>query len=98
MSRIRKAKRAAKKPAVLAGPGTALLSNSPPPPTAGRAFSQCLAAISLLEVACRSLDCQEIEAEQAVLRCASRAVWDAHDYLFSLQKDTDDKNGGGGTP
>lgn len=85
MSRARKAKRAAKKPAA----APALLSNPPPPATAGRAFSQCLAAINLIEVTCRSLDHQEIGAEQAALRCAQQAIWVAHDFLFPLQSESD---------
>lgn len=94
MSRARKAKRAAKKPVAV----PALLSDPPPPPTAGRAFSQCLAAINLLEVTCRSLDYQEIGAEQAALRCAQRAMWVAHDFLFPLQVGEDAEGDDGGAP
>lgn len=92
MSRARKAKRPGKKAA-----GTSALLSSPPPPvTAARAFSQCLAAIQLLEVTCRSLDRQEIGSEQAALRCAQQAMWVAHDFLFPMQDDADDKDENGG--
>lgn len=75
----------AKKPSA----APALLSSPPPPATATRAFSQCLAAIQLLEVTCRSLAHQEIGEEQAALRCAQQAMWVAHDFLFQLQDDED---------
>lgn len=91
MSRAKRAKRAAKKAAVIPHTRAPLLSNPPPPPTAGRAFSQCISAIELLEVTCRSLAHQEIGAEQAALRCAQQAMWVAHDFLFQMQEDTDDK-------
>lgn len=98
MSRARKGKRPAKKAAV--APRPALLSNPSPPPTAARAFGQCLAAIDLLEVACCSLAHQDIGPEQAAIRCAQRAIWVAHDFLFPLQDeadaDDDDKDGRGG--
>jgi hypothetical protein len=66
-----------------------LLSSPPPQPTAAIAFDQCLAAIDLLEVTCRSLDHREIGQEQAALRCAQRAIWVAHDYLFQLRDGSD---------
>lgn len=86
MSRAKRTKRPARRGA---GPRASLLSNPPPPPTAARAFSQCLAAIDLLEVTCRSLDRQEIGQEQAALRCAQQAIWVAHDFLFQLRGDYD---------
>lgn len=92
-----KAKRSAKKPAVVPQARTALLS-SPPPVTASRAFSQCLAAIQLLEVTCRSLAHQEIGEEQAALQCAQQAMWVAHDFLFPLQDDEDAEGDDGGAP
>lgn len=91
MSRAKRAKRPARK---APGPRASLLSNPPPPPTAARAFSQCLAAINLLDVTCRSLDHQEIGQEQAALRCAQQAIWVAHDFLFQMQEHADDEDGG----
>ena len=90
MKRARKPNGPAKK---LAGASPALLSSPPPSATAGRAFSQCLAAIDLLEVACRSLAHQEIGSEQAALRCTQQAMWVAHDSLFPLQDDSDSDDG-----
>jgi hypothetical protein len=88
----RKSKRTAKEVRAASSKRTPLLSNLPPPATAARAFSQCLAAIELLEVTCRSPDHQEIGQEQAVLRCAQQAIWAAHDFLSQLQdcSDADD--------
>jgi hypothetical protein len=83
----RRRNRAAKP--VTAPPSSPLLSSPPPQPTAAIAFDQCLAAIDLLEVTCRSLDHQEIGQEQAALRCVQQAIWVAHDYLFQLQDGSD---------
>lgn len=98
MSRAKKRKRTAKNSRAASRVRAPLLSSLPPPPTAGRAFSQCLAAIELLEVTCRSLAHQEIGPEQAAIRCAQKAIWVAHDFLFPLQDDADtdddDKYGG----
>jgi hypothetical protein len=58
--------------------------------TAGRALSELIAAIELLEVTRRSLAHQEIGQEQAVIRCALQAMWVTHDYLAELPDASDD--------
>lgn len=69
-------------------PSPSLLSNAPAEATAAEAFDQCLTAIDLIDVTCRSLDHREVGQEQAVLRCALRAMWVAHDYLLQLQDES----------
>lgn len=73
---------------VATSPSPSLLSSASPDPTATKAFDQCITAIDLLEVTCRSLDHREIGEEQAVLRCAQRAMWVTHDYLFQLRDES----------
>ena len=53
--------------------------------TAESALSECVGAISLIEVAGRSLDLQEIApAERDVLRRALAALWSVHDWIYEF--------------
>jgi hypothetical protein len=60
------------------------LTSSDPKPTAAAAYTKALEALDLLQVARRSLDAQEVGPEQAAIRCAERALWSIHDFLFPL--------------
>lgn len=58
-------------------------------PRSRSVFDECVGAISLVEVAIRSLDSQEIAfPEQEVLKRALKAIWCVHDRINEL-KETD---------
>ena len=51
-------------------------------------LGECIGAISLVEVAMRSLESQEIgNPEQEVLKRALKLIWSVHDWLHELNSD-----------
>jgi len=65
---------------------------------AERALDECIGAISLVEVAQRSLESMEIaSAEQEVLGRALKAIWFVHDWIYERTPDEpDDEDAGPG--
>lgn len=70
-------------------PSSAIPSPSIPPRdsvplvNARSALSECVGAISLIEVTVHSLESQEIASpEQNVLNQALRALWSVHDWIY----------------
>lgn len=59
--------------------------------SAERALDECIGAISLVEVAQRSLESMEIaSAEQEVLGRALKAIWFVHDWIYERTPDEPD--------
>ncbi len=51
--------------------------------SAGSALSECVGAISLVDVTVHSLESQQIACpEQEVLNRALRALWSVHDWIY----------------